>query len=32
MVVLSGLYILGLILFVLGSMVVFTMPGIGGAA
>lgn len=32
MVVLSSLYILGLILFVLGSMVVFTMPGIGGAA
>jgi succinate dehydrogenase / fumarate reductase membrane anchor subunit len=31
-VVLSSLYILGLILFVLGSMVVFTMPGIGGAA
>ncbi len=31
-VTLSGLYILGLILFVLGSIVVFTMPGVGGAA
>lgn len=31
-IVLSALYLTGLILFVLGSMVVFTMPGIGGAA
>ena len=31
MVTLSGLYLLGLILFVLGSVVVFTLPGIGGA-
>ena len=30
-VTLSGLYILGLILFVLGSAVVFTLPGIGSA-
>ena len=29
-VTLSALYLLGAILFVLGSMVVFTMPGIGG--
>ena len=31
MLSLSALYITGLILFVLGSVVVFTMPGIGGA-
>jgi succinate dehydrogenase / fumarate reductase, membrane anchor subunit len=30
-VTLSGLYLLGAILFALGSVVVFTMPGIGGA-
>jgi succinate dehydrogenase / fumarate reductase membrane anchor subunit len=32
MIALSALYLTGLILFVLGSLVVFTMPGIGGAA
>lgn len=31
LITLSGLYLLGLLLFVLGSMVVFTLPGIGGA-
>lgn len=31
MITLSALYLTGVILFVLGSVVVFTMPGIGGA-
>jgi len=31
MITLSALYLTGVILFVLGSVVVFTLPGIGGA-